>query len=92
MYSLDLQFEDNIRNVRTRNIKEYIFYISKIRILSHFKWAAVKLDVLKVTQHPEDSTVRVRWRVVGVPGFISLRFWKKSFMNLKQFKEKDSSE
>ena len=35
---------------------------------AHMKYGKVTLHVLKITSHPEDNTVRARWRVETVPG------------------------
>lgn len=49
-------------------------------------YAYVKLDVLKMTKHPEDSTVRVRWRISGITGYrilfkmIQFRVWRAKEM------------
>lgn len=70
-----MQFVDNIRGVRAGSLQEYVQSMSLLRIYAHLRYAHVRVEVLKITQHPEDATVKVRWRVIGVPGIFSLRFW-----------------
>lgn len=58
---------------------------------AHIKYGRVNMNVLKITTHPEDKTVRVRWRVVTHPGnSIVLAFWQIKLWNVKQsFEEHD---
>lgn len=59
--------------------------ISILRLLGHIKYAFVKFDILKITKHPEDGTVKVRWRIKGISGMrIVMRLWKFNFWNLEQ--------
>ena len=43
--------------------------VAILRALGHIKFAYVKFEILKITSHPEDSTVRVRWRIRGLQGY-----------------------
>lgn len=40
------------------NLQAKLFYIG-----GHIRFMYVKLDVLKITSHPEDGTVKVRWKI-----------------------------
>lgn len=63
--------------------------VALLRTVGHLKYAYVKLEVLKITQHPEDSTIKVRWRVRGVSGLtVMLKFWKYKVWDLKNILEK----
>lgn len=56
-----------------------------LRTIGHFKYAYVKLEVLKITKHTEDSSVKVRWRIRGVSGLkVMFLFWKVKLWNLKE--------
>ena len=55
-----------------RGLFNYSKQISLLRAVGHIKFAYVKFDVLKITAHPEDGTVRVRWRIRGVPNYRAL--------------------
>ncbi|XP_054158906.1 uncharacterized protein LOC128957202 isoform X2 [Oppia nitens] len=92
LYSPNLIFEDNLRNIKTLGLTNYIKQLSMVKLLAHLKYSHKRLDVLKITEHPEDQTVRVRWRVVGTPGLgIIFMFWRYSF-NVKKSTAKDRSE
>lgn len=65
---------------------DYIKQMTYIRFYAHFVYAYVKMDVLKMTKHPEDSSVRVRWRISGISGYsilfkmIQFRVWRPKEM------------
>lgn len=67
-------------------IVDYVKQLSFLRLYGHFKYAYVKLDVIKMTQHMEDSSVKVRWRISGITGYrilfkmIQFRVWKPQKM------------
>lgn len=45
----------------------YQLSLSLWRLVSLFYYAEVRLEVLKLTKHLEDGTIRARWRVKGLP-------------------------
>lgn len=48
-----------------------------LRVLGHFKYAYVDFEILKMTKHPEDSTIKIRWRINGITGFQMVsQMWK----------------
>lgn len=77
LYNKNIVFRNNIRGVTTRGITGYVQQMALVRILGHLRYAHVRLEVLKMTTHKEDGTVRVRWRIVGISGLRALfMFWK----------------
>ena len=54
----------------------YSLEIARLRLFIHVRLANVRAQLLKTTAHPEDGTVRVRWRVVGIPVTHAVKFWK----------------
>ena len=67
--------------------------ISIIKILAHIKYSHIKMEILKITRHPEDGTIRVRWRAVGVPGLRKIfMFWKYKLWQWNQMMSKDRAE
>ncbi|XP_037559096.1 uncharacterized protein LOC119436349 [Dermacentor silvarum] len=77
VYNRNIVFRNNIRGITTRGITSYVQQMALVRILGHLRYAHVQLEVLKMTTHKEDSTVRIRWRIVGVSGLRALfMFWK----------------
>lgn len=56
-----------------------------LRTVGHLKYAFVTLEILKITKNPEDSSVKVRWRVRGISGLKAMfLFWKLKLWNLKE--------
>lgn len=46
-------------------------------MIGHYKFAYVNMEILKMTKHPEDSTIKIRWRISGITGFSMVRqMWK----------------
>lgn len=77
----DIVFENRIRGKTYRGIVNYVKQLSFLRLYGHLKYAYVKCDVIKMTMHTEDSTVKVRWRISGITGYkilfkmIEFRVW-----------------
>ncbi|UXI20968.1 hypothetical protein NH340_JMT06910 [Sarcoptes scabiei] len=90
IYSRDVIFEDNIRNVKTVGINAYAWQITKIKVGAHLKYAKLVFKILKMTQHPEESCIKIRWRIIAYPGnFILFPFWKTKLWDLRASIEKD---
>ncbi|KAL1502760.1 hypothetical protein ABEB36_007859 [Hypothenemus hampei] len=88
IYHDNMVFEDNIRNIRTVGLYNYVKQVALLRTVGHLKFAFVRFEILKITQHPEDGTVRVRWRITGISTLkVIIQFWK-----VKLWKYKESSQ
>ncbi|XP_011056409.1 PREDICTED: uncharacterized protein LOC105147229 isoform X2 [Acromyrmex echinatior] len=84
IYTDDLVFINNIRGVTTRGLNNYVKQLILLRIIGHMKFAYVKLDIIKITMHPESDTVQVRWRIRGVTGWnVFTMFWKYKFWKIQ---------
>ncbi|KAF6205423.1 hypothetical protein GE061_019595 [Apolygus lucorum] len=92
IYHPDLIFENNIKGYRTVGIGNYVKQIAIVRLVGHLKFAYVKLEVLKITRHPEDGSVRVRWRIRGISGLkVMVMFWKYKLWKMQEiFDNQDS--
>jgi len=89
IYHPNIVFENNILGKRTVGLYEYIKQIALLRTIGHLKYAYVKFDLLKITQHPEDSTIKVRWTIRGISGFkVMFLFWKYKLWNIKELFDK----
>jgi len=92
IYSNDLIFEDNMRGRRTIGLYHYIKQVALLRTVGHLKYAYVMLEVLKITKHPEDNTVKVRWRISGISALkVMLNFWKFKLWKMKEVFEYQES-
>lgn len=92
IYHANLVFENNIRGTKTVGAYHYVKQVALLRTVGHLKFAYVKMDVLKMTTHPEDGTIKVRWRIRGISGLkVMLFFWKYKVWNVKEaFTDLDS--
>lgn len=68
-----------------RGLNYFITTISLLRLIGHVKYAFVKFDILKMTKHPEDGTIKIRWRIIGISGLrVFMKFWKFTPWNIDQ--------
>ena len=70
-------FEDNIRNLKTKGVNDYMINISMLKIKAHLSYSSVGLKLLKITKHEDEGTVKVRWQIRGISGWrIIFTFWR----------------
>ncbi|PBC30546.1 uncharacterized protein LOC107997026 [Apis cerana] len=92
IYTKDLIFINNIKGTTTIGIEQYLKQIALLRLVGHLKFAYVKLKILKMTMHPEDNSIKVRWRIVGASGTrVFLTFWKIKIFNAREQVENKSA-
>lgn len=60
----------------SRGIMPYVFELTKVKLLFRIRYSYVRMQVLKITSHPEDGTVRIRWRISAVPHLAAFKFWQ----------------
>lgn len=78
LYSLDVEFINEILNIRTKGRTWYILSLTLCRFLAWNYFAQLRLEVLQLTRHPENWTLQARWRLVGLPiHTLLLRFYKR---------------
>ena len=100
LYTNDVVFEDNIRNIKTYGLRAYACYATLFKMYANFKFKDVNLRLLKMTEHLDESCIKVRWRVVGDQQFsMFIAFWSfppgfpvwKTFGNPKPFSSSKES-
>ncbi|CAH0405718.1 unnamed protein product [Chilo suppressalis] len=85
IYHPNLVFVNNIRGTTTVGLFPYVRQIALLRTVGHLKFAYVKFEVMKITANPEDSSIKLRWRIRGISGFkVFFMFWKYKLWNLKE--------
>nr|XP_033771275.1 uncharacterized protein C6orf136 homolog [Geotrypetes seraphini] len=78
IYSQDVEFQNEILHLRTRGRTMYRAALTLCRFLAWNYFADLHMEVLKLTQHPENWTIQARWRVIGLPlHVLMLRFYKR---------------
>nr|CAG4637184.1 EOG090X09QP [Ceriodaphnia reticulata]SVE73063.1 EOG090X09QP [Ceriodaphnia reticulata] len=92
IYSQDIVFENRIRGTRTVGLYNYVKQVALLRCVGHLKFAYVRFEILKITQHPEDGTIKVRWRISGISGLkVLLQFWRFKLWQWKEILQKQES-
>ncbi|KAK2829991.1 hypothetical protein Q5P01_017922 [Channa striata] len=83
MYSNDIEFINGLMNTKTRGRVLYQLTLSLWRLLCLCYYAEAQLEVLKLTKHMEDGTIKARWRIRGLPFHtLLLRFYRKDKSHL----------
>nr|SVE77125.1 EOG090X09QP [Daphnia lumholtzi]SVE77729.1 EOG090X09QP [Daphnia lumholtzi]SVE78357.1 EOG090X09QP [Daphnia lumholtzi] len=92
IYSPDVVFENRIRGTRTTGLYNYVKQVALLRCVGHLKYAYVRFEILKITQHPEEGTIKVRWRICGISGLkVLLQFWRYKLWQWKEVLQKQES-
>lgn len=68
LYTKDLVFIDNTRNVRTEGITQYILRTQMIKIYYGLRYTSIRVELLNLVKNPEESYLRIRWRIITKPG------------------------
>lgn len=83
MYSNDMEFINGLMNTKTRGRVVYQLTLSLWRLLCLCYYTEARLEVLKLTKHMEDGTIKARWRIRGLPlHSLLLRFYRKDKSHL----------
>ena len=73
----------------SRGLYSYVNQVALLRCVGHLKFAYVRFEILKITQHPEDGTIKVRWRISGISGLkVLLQFWRYKLWQWKEILQK----
>lgn len=67
MYSKDMEFLNGLLNTSTRGRVLYQLVLSLWRLLCLCYYAEARFEVLKLTKHMEDRSIKARWRIRGLP-------------------------
>lgn len=70
LYTKDLVFIDNIRQVRVQGLAQYATRIALVKLYHRLRYTSTKCEVLNLVKHPEESCIRIRWRIVSRPGLL----------------------
>ncbi|XP_039197799.1 uncharacterized protein C6orf136 homolog [Crotalus tigris] len=82
MYSQDVEFINEILHMKTRGLTIYRMAVVLCRFVAWNYFIHMHLEVMKVTQHPENWSIQVRWRIRGLPFHI---FLMRFFRNKPEF-------
>jgi len=66
MYHQNMVLEDNVRGRRYVGLDKYIKIVNLLKLTAHIRFVYVRFQILKISKHPDNGTIRVRWRIVGM--------------------------
>lgn len=92
IYSFNKYIKHFLQNILKHysGIGNYAKQLIFLRMIGHLKFAHVRLDLIKITMHPEEATVKVRWRIRGVTGFrMFFAFWKYKVWKIRDSVDRD---
>lgn len=81
LYSKDIIFIDNIRKIKTQGLSQYALQVYLFKIYHNVRYMSAKLELLNLVKHPEESYIKIRWRIVTKPGLTRSVF--SMFKNLQ---------
>jgi len=65
----DVVFLNNINSIRTRGLSRYILYMFIFRVYYSIRYSPPNIEVLSLVKIPEESCIRIRWRIKCYPGY-----------------------
>ncbi|XP_074423870.1 uncharacterized protein C6orf136 homolog [Larus michahellis] len=78
LYSPDVEFINHLLHLHTRGRPMYQVAVALCRAVAWGYFASLRLEVLALTRHPEDWSIRARWRLTGLPLHLCLlRFYRR---------------
>ncbi|XP_054510159.2 uncharacterized protein C6orf136 homolog [Agelaius phoeniceus] len=75
LYAPDVEFQCQHLHLHTRGRAMYAVAVALCRALAWGYFASLRLEVLALTRHPEDWSLRARWRLTGLPLHLLLLRW-----------------
>lgn len=73
MYHTNMVLEDNIRGKIFEGLDKYVIFVNLMKITAHIRFVYVRFHILNITKNPEQNTIKIRWRIVGL-GMVRLIF------------------
>ncbi|KAM4019571.1 uncharacterized protein C6orf136 homolog [Anomaloglossus baeobatrachus] len=75
LYRKDMEFVSNVMHMHLHGLTKYqlLLTITRLLLLSYFTNS--RISVLKLTSHPENSTIQARWSFSGLPLHLLLLYF-----------------
>lgn len=87
LYSKDMVFINNIRSIRVKGIGPYAVQVTSTKLYLNFKYSRTKLQLLNLVKNPEESSIKIRWRLVSKPGVIRFILFFYKFHETEEWKD-----
>lgn len=70
LYTRNVVFIDNTRNIKTEGINLYFLQLQLIKMYHNVRYSSLKVELLNLVKNPEESYLRIRWRIITRPGLL----------------------
>ena len=84
IYKRDVVFQ--YKDINIVGLEKYMLFVNLLRMLAHARFVYVRMTLLSVTLDEEESSVQVRWSIIGL-GMLEFclryfpdRLWEKNSM------------
>lgn len=84
IYKRDMVFQ--YKDINIVGLEKYMLFVNLLRMLAHARFVYVRMTLLSVTLDEEESSVQVRWSIIGL-GMLEFclryfpdRLWEKNSM------------
>ncbi|OCT67931.1 hypothetical protein XELAEV_18039229mg [Xenopus laevis] len=67
IYKKDVEFVSNVLHIHTRGVMLYQLLLTLSRFLFLSYLSNARVSILKLTSHPETSSIQARWAISGLP-------------------------
>lgn len=65
IYTQNLVFVNNLRGLKTEGLQRYLTQLMIYRMYYTVRYLRSRVEVLNLVKHPEESFIKLRWRVVS---------------------------
>lgn len=87
LYTKDIVFIDNTRNLKTQGINQYVLQLYMIKFYYNLRYTSIKVELLNLVKNPEESYLRIRWRVVTKPGLLKTFLLLHKLFNTESWRD-----
>lgn len=87
LYTKDIVFIDNIRSIRVQGLTPYAIKISLIKAYYALRYTSAKVELLNLVKQPEESCIKIRWRVITKPGLLQFILFFYKFHSTEKWKD-----
>lgn len=71
-YTKDVIYIDNIRGVKSRGFINYYMQMKLIQLYHNIRYSSSNLEILNLVKYPEESFIKIRWRIISRRGVIAI--------------------
>lgn len=87
IYTKDIKFVDNIRGIKTIGTSQYLTQVQLIKFYHMLRYTHTRVELLNLVKNPQESCVKIRWRVITRPGLIQHALKFRELAKLENWKD-----